>query len=196
MISVLPSLAVAASSSLGVSAETGTAKRCLEIAARAGSLSPCIGETSVSETVAVPAADSRKDDRPTLGFQGSIPPATGKTVNSVPAPDGDGLEVVSHGDGFIRGGQQGAILGLGGVLYPAVSLLSEGYGRAMSRSYDGPRSDNGYSGLYTAAGAILLFILFVPAVVAGVVGAGIGAIAGAIAPKAAAKWDAESVLSD
>ncbi|MBI3551721.1 MAG: hypothetical protein HY077_04325 [Elusimicrobia bacterium] len=97
--------------------------------------------------------------------------------------------------GTKKGASEGALLGFYAVLSPAVKLLSEGFGRAMSRGYDGPRSDNGSAKGYEAAGIALAVVLYIPALVvgavAGAVGAAAGAVSEAVEPGSTKDWDTE-----
>ena len=115
-----------------------------------------------------------------------LSPATGHKRH--PAPE--------RWKGMKKGVSEGALLGFMGVLYPAVQMVSEGFGRGMSSHYDGPRGDNGHADLYSAAGWVLGAVLYIPALVVGAAGGIAGGLVGAAAPKAAAGWDAEHLLFD
>ena len=100
-------------------------------------------------------------------------------------------------NGVKKGASQGAMLGFLGVLYPAVSLLSEGFGREMGRRYDGSTKS---PRLYAVAGIALGVILYIPALVVGAVGWAVGAVAGGVAeavkPGSTADWDVEGAILD
>lgn len=102
--------------------------------------------------------------------------------------------------GAKKGAQEGATLGFYAGISPAAGLLSEGYGRRMSRAYDGARGDNDWAGAYMAAGIVLGVILYIPALALGLVGGLIGTPAGAVAetasPGSTSQWDAEGWLFD
>jgi hypothetical protein len=53
-------------------------------------------------------------------------------------------------NGLLNGGREGFLVGFMGILFPAAA--SEGFGRQMSGSHDGPTSDNDSGGLILAAG--------------------------------------------
>lgn len=118
----------------------------------------------------------------------------------VPAPAPEGKTEQSGGvvDGVKHGASEGALLGFYAVLSPAVSLLSEGFGRAMSRHYDGARGDNGNAKAYETAGIVLGAVLYVPALAVGAATGTIGALAGAaseaVKPGSTKGWDAEKQL--
>lgn len=117
--------------------------------------------------------------------------AAGARPGSMPARRSAGRVAA----GLSQGADQGALLGFFAVLSPAVSLVSEGFGRKMSRAYDGAHATNANGGAYEAAGIALAVLLYVPALaVAAVTGLG-GAVAGAGAelasPGSTDKWDVE-----
>lgn len=116
-------------------------------------------------------------------------------VDTVPRPRPSGI-----GAGLANGAREGYALGSGIILYPAVSLLSEGFSRSMSRYYDGGRSDNGRADAYAAAGWVLAALTFIPSVAVGVLFGLGGAVAGAGAevasPGSTDSWDGIGVLAD
>mgnify|MGYP001612181921 CR=1 FL=1 len=116
----------------------------------------------------------------------------------VPAPLVGGGKTPGIGAGIVKGSQEGAMGGFALVMVPGVSLISEGFGRRMSRGYDGPRGDNGGGGWYMAAGIALAVVLYVPALVAaglgGLGGAAAGGAAEAVSPGSTADWCGECVF--
>jgi len=101
----------------------------------------------------------------------------------------------SRWDGVEKGAEEGATFGLLGTLTPAVHLVSEGFGRGMSRAADGPRGDNGGGGAYTFGGIVLAVLLYIPALVVGGVGGLIGGLIGGASPETVSSWDAERTLA-
>lgn len=122
--------------------------------------------------------------------------AAGPGAAEVPAPATEGRKgETGILAGISNGGQQGALGGFYAVISPAAKLISEGFGRDMSRHYDGPDSGNGGGGAYWAAGIALGVLLYIPALVAGGLGAVGGAVAGAVSemssPGSTKGWDVE-----
>lgn len=115
----------------------------------------------------------------------------------VPAPAPGAPDSPGIGGGIVKGAQEGAMAGFTLVLYPAVSLMSEGFGRQLSRGYDGTRADNAGGGWYMAAGIAVAAILYIPALVAaglgGLGGAAAGGVAEAVSPGSTKDWCAECV---
>jgi len=114
------------------------------------------------------------------------------------APEPKEVPAPGIGGGIVKGAQEGAMAGFAVVLQPAVSLISEAYGRRMSRAYDGPRGDNGGGGWTMAAGIAAAVILYIPALVAaglgGLGGAAAGAVAEAVSPGSTKTWCGECVV--
>lgn len=98
--------------------------------------------------------------------------------------------------GVKKGASEGALFGFSGGLYPAVELVSDGFGRRMSRAYDGPRPGNGGGEVRYYGGIALGILLYIPALVLGGLGGLIGGAFGAAAPEAVDEWDAERALFD
>ncbi|TBR20992.1 hypothetical protein EPO15_11445 [bacterium] len=116
----------------------------------------------------------------------------------VPTPDPKAVPTPGIGGGIVKGAQEGAMAGFSVVLQPAVLLLSEGYGRQMSRHYDGGRGDNGGGEWYMAAGFVVAAVLYIPALVAaglGGLGGGVaGGVAEGVSPGSTKGWCGECVL--
>lgn len=116
----------------------------------------------------------------------------------IPTPDRVDAPTPGIGGGIVKGAQEGAMAGFAVVLQPAVALISEAYGRQMSRAYDGQRGDNGGAGWYMAAGIAAAVILYIPALVAaglgGLGGAAAGGVAEAVSPGSTKTWCGECVL--
>lgn len=167
-------------------------------AVAAGSLEAAsAGSGAAFEGFAAPPAPVRAESARApraLSFTlASEPPATAQVPAPAPgAPDSPGI-----GGGIVKGAQEGALAGFALVLYPAVSLMAEGFGRRMSRGYDGAREDNGGGGWYMAAGIAVAAILYIPALVAaglgGLGGAAAGGVAEAVSPGATKDWCGECV---
>lgn len=128
-------------------------------------------------------------------FDGACAPRPAVTAPAVAADD-DAAPAPSRLDGLKKGASEGALLGFYAGISPAVKLTEEGFGRRMSRYYDGPRSGNGDGGLYYYGGIALGILLYIPALVLGGIGGLFGGAAGAAAPEEAKEWDAERFLFD
>lgn len=129
-------------------------------------------------------------------FDGACAPALSAS-SSLPGPGGPAeADGVDRWDGVRKGAAQGALFGFYTGLSPALALVEEGFGRRMSRAYDGARADNGHGGAYYYGGMLLAAVLYLPALVLGGLGGLFGASAGAVAPDPVSEWDAEKTLFD
>lgn len=131
-------------------------------------------------------------------FDGTCGPRAGADAADpvVVVPDGFKAPrpALGRSGGLVKGAQEGAFLGMLGTLTPATGLMSEGFGRNMSRGADGPRGDNGGGDGYMYGGIALAALLYIPALVIGGLGGLIGGAIGVISPETARRWDAEAFL--
>lgn len=174
-------------------AEGKAAFNCLRSAAELGGVQVCErGGTEVR--VLVDGAEKQSTLEPSQPREALIS-ADNAPVPPVPSP-------LRLEDGKIATGwKNGITAGFGwpfyAVLSPAIWLVSEGFGRDMSRHYDGARGDNVRGEVYSVSGVVLAAVLYVPALAVGVAGAVIGAVAGPIAekinPGSTRKWDPDKI---
>lgn len=144
-------------------------------------------------TLLAPPARAATNDCLFDGICGARPALAAAEETPVPA---EAPAAATRLSGLKKGASEGALLGFYAGISPAVKLVEEGFGRRMSRAYDGARSDNGGGGLYYYGGMVIGAILYIPALILGGVGGLFGGAAGAAAPESARKWDAEKFLFD
>ncbi len=149
------------------------------------------GQASASD--AVDAAASSAAGAPSLASS-RVTPVGGSSFAAAGVPalglaaDERGATANTDRRGAAEGASAGFEFGMGVVLYPAVSLMSDGFGRSMSSAYDGPNSDNRFAGAYSTLGVILAIFLYVPALVVGAVTGIAGAVSEAVSPGSTSGW--------
>lgn len=180
-------------SGLAAGEEGHAALNCLHAAARQGGLQACAGGGSMAPVL---VSGAERQEWPEAAKPEGITPAETRAAE----PPSPGPSTRQGGDfktGLVNGAWAGFAWPFYAVLSPAIHLLSEGFGRRMSRAYDGARGDNGGSGAYTAGGVVLGAVLYVPALAVGAAGAVIGAVAGPIAeklrPGSTSRWDPDKI---